>query len=116
MSKFNSADRFLPAINCATCGKQVITTDSLHIQVDQLTVTASFYCEVQRNLDAVIETLQKNCYYLLEHLFPHDFWYALSPDEKRMAWGAVLDLIARHAVPLRLTLSQFSDTQYFSLQ
>jgi len=33
-----------------------------------------------------------------------------------MACGIVLDLIARHAVPLRLTLNQFCDDQYFSLQ
>lgn len=116
MSKLNSADRYRPAINCATCGNHVSTIDAIHVQVEQHTVAGPFYRLVYRSLEDGIDTLQHDRHYQFECLFAHDFWTALTPNQRHQAWAIVLDLIARHAVPLRLTLSQFYEAPYFSLQ
>ncbi len=68
------------------------------------------------DLEDAIEAFRKDCYYQLPDVFPQDFWAALTPAERHMAWAVVLDLIAREAVPLRLTLCHFYGAPYFSLQ
>lgn len=116
MIKFNSSDHYRRGINRATGGHQFLTTDMLPVLAEQHMVPGPFYALVYSNLEDAIETLREDCYYLLEGLFPHDFWAALTPAERHMAWAVVLDLIARQAVPLRLTLCHFYDAPYFSLQ
>jgi len=116
MIKFNSSDHDRRGINRATGGHPFLTTGMLPVHAEQHMVPGPFYGLVYSNLEDAIETLRKDCYYLLEGVFPHDFWADLTPAERHMAWGIVLDLIARQAVPLRLTLPHFYDAPYFSLQ
>ena len=116
MIKFNSSDHDRRGINRATGGHPFLTTGMLPVHAEQHMVPGPFYALVYSNLEDAIETLRKDCYYQLEGVFPHDFWADLTPAERHMAWGIVLDLIARQAVPLRLTLPHFYDAPYFSLQ
>jgi len=116
MIKFNSSDHYRRGTNRATGGHQFLTTDMLPVHAEQHMVPGPFYALVYSNLEDAIETLRKDCYYQLPDVFPHDFWAALTTAERHMAWAVVLDLIARQAVPLRLTLCHFYDAPYFSLQ